>query len=127
MEINDDVVKILLYYSFNSRPNKKYISEDGFELFEDIMLLTEKDIRNISKAFSVRTGENGRIIFGLLWNNLPEATVHWVQDFRRIIKDPTLDDTEENSTCKENIDAASVQRIYLSYVICENPEPNYNG
>ena len=49
--INNDVDKILLYCGFNRISKQKEIADYGFESFEDIMLLTEKDIGNLSKGF----------------------------------------------------------------------------
>ena len=49
--INDDVDNILLCCGFNISYNYKYIALYGFDSFEEIMLLTKKDIGNISKGF----------------------------------------------------------------------------
>ena len=44
VKISDDVDKILIYCGFNISSNRKDISEDVFESFEDIISLTEKYI-----------------------------------------------------------------------------------
>ena len=68
--IKNDVDKILLYCGFNRISKQKEIADYGFESFEDIMLLTEKDIGNLSKGFSEITVDNGRIIFVLCRTNI---------------------------------------------------------
>ena len=50
--LNDYVGKILIHCGFNSSFNQEYIAEDGFELFDDIISLTEEDIVNLYKGFS---------------------------------------------------------------------------
>ena len=50
--INDGVGKILIHCGFNSSLNREYIAEDVFELFEDIISLTEEDIFNLYKGVS---------------------------------------------------------------------------
>ena len=50
--INNYIDRVLLYCGFNSSPNRKYISDNGFELFKGIMSLNDKDIGNLSKGFS---------------------------------------------------------------------------
>ena len=63
--INYDVDKTLLYYGFNSSFNQKYIAEDVFDSYKEIMSLTEKYISNISKGFSESISSNRKIIFRL--------------------------------------------------------------
>ena len=108
-KINNDFDKIMLHCGFNRRYNLKEISEDGFESFEDIMLLNEKYIVNISKEFSERTAANRRIILGFRRNNLLRKTMHWVQNLQRISRDTTIDGIEDKSTFKERIDASRVR------------------
>ena len=55
---------ILGYCGFADQRSRTDIAADGFESYEDIMLLTEKDIGSLSKGFSERTANQGRINFG---------------------------------------------------------------
>jgi hypothetical protein len=59
------------------------IREDGYELFEDIL------VSSLAKRFAERTVANGKI--GLRRANLLRATGHWDQDFHRISRAPLLD------------------------------------
>jgi hypothetical protein len=89
--INDDIDTILRYSGFFVANNRISIARDGFESFEDIMSLSEKDVSSLAKGFAERTVASGKIVFGLRQTNLLRATVHWAQDFRRISRGPTLD------------------------------------
>jgi hypothetical protein len=70
------------------------------------MTLQEKDIIHLAKGFSDRTIANGRINFGLRRTNLLKATVHWVHDFRRISREPTLDSINNVQEYREAIEIA---------------------
>jgi hypothetical protein len=69
-------------------------AQDGFESYDDIMLLTEKDITSLAKGFAKRTNANRKIVFGLRRTNLLKATVRWVQAFRRISCNPSILDID---------------------------------
>ena len=107
--MNHNVDKIQIHGGFNSSSNRIDISEDGFQSFKDIMFLTQKDIGNISKGFTERTEANGMIILIYLQTNILKATLHWVQDSQRIIRETTLDGIDETSTFKERNDASTVR------------------
>ena len=87
----EEVDMLLQYVGFSEESVRNNISSDGFESFEDIMTLKEKDISELAKGFADRSVANGKVIFGLRRTNLLKAIVHWVQDFRRISREPTLD------------------------------------
>ena len=74
------------------------------------MLLDYNVIGNL-QGFSEKNSANERILFGLHQNNRLKATLHWVQDFQRIIRDPKMDGIEDKSNFKENIDA---ERVWAS-------------
>jgi hypothetical protein len=82
--IDADINTILTYCGFDTNATRENIVVDGFESFQDIMSLTEKDVSDLAKGFVERTAAAGSIIFGLRRTNLLKATIHWVQDFRRI-------------------------------------------
>jgi hypothetical protein len=105
-DIDDDIDTILTYCGFAGPNERLNIAEDGFESFEDIMSLSEKDVGSLAKGFAERTAANGRIIFGLRRTNLLKATVHWAQDFRRISREPSLENIEDMDDFKLAIDTA---------------------
>jgi hypothetical protein len=97
---------ILEYCGFTNAGDRTNIAQDGFESFDDILTLSEKDIGSLSKGFSERTVANGRINFGLRRTNYLKATIHWTQDFRRISREPTLDGIENINDFKDAIEQA---------------------
>ena len=105
-KIDSDINLMLTYCGFTSEGSRINISNDGFESFSDIMSLTEKDISELSKGFAERTAANGKVVFGLRRTNLLKATVHWIQDFRRISREPSLDDITDQEDFKAKIDLA---------------------
>jgi hypothetical protein len=54
-----------VYCGFAAENNIISIAEDGFELSEDIMSLSEKYVSSLAKGFAERTVANRRIVFGL--------------------------------------------------------------
>ena len=75
------IKSISQYCGFNEQRGRDDIAADGFESYDDIMSLTEKDVGSLSKGFADRTSTQGRINFGLKRTNLLKATIHWAQDF----------------------------------------------
>ena len=79
------ILEILMWIGFNDPAARTRISEDSFELYDNIVDLTEKDIQNLSHSFASRTAANGRIIFGLRKTKRLKNLIHWVQDFGRCL------------------------------------------
>ncbi len=57
--INPDINLVLQYCGFATAPGCVAIAADGFELLEDIMSLTKKDVSDLAKGFAGRTVANG--------------------------------------------------------------------
>ena len=55
-----------------------------FESFEDLRILSIKEIENTSSSFASKNIIARRIIFGTRRTKLLAALVHWVQDFYRV-------------------------------------------
>jgi hypothetical protein len=75
-DIDDNIDTILGYCGFAVAKDRISIAGDGFESFEDIMSLLEKDVSSLAKGFAGRTVANGKIIFGFRRINFLRATVH---------------------------------------------------
>ena len=103
---------ILAYVGFIVPDQRISIAEDGFESFDDMLSLTEKDVGSMAKGFAERTQAQGRIIFGLRRTNLLKAAVHWAQDFRRISRVVSLDGIDNAVAFKLVIETAR-QRAYI--------------
>jgi hypothetical protein len=79
------------------------IREEGFEIFDDLVNMKEKDIRDLAESYSRRTVANERVIFGIRRIRYMIGLIHWVQDFIRIDEHPTM----------EGIDGAEVFKVAL--------------
>ena len=77
---------ILLYCGFTAPGERASIAADGFEVYEDIKILTAKDIGSLAKGFAERTAAAGRIQFGVRRTNLLKAIIHWVKENIVIVK-----------------------------------------
>jgi hypothetical protein len=95
-----------MYCDFNDAQQRLDISADGFVNYRDMSMLREKDISDLAKAFADRTVAAGRITFGLRRQNLLKSAIHWVQDFRRISRTPTLDDVTDVQDFRTKIQTA---------------------
>ena len=84
------IYKILEYSGFDDSSQQTIITADGFEGYDNVLMLGESDIVNLAKGFSDRTFSKGKISFGLCGINFLRATIHWDQYFRRIIRTPSL-------------------------------------
>jgi hypothetical protein len=97
---------ILGYCGFQAAADRNGIAGDGFGSYNDILVLDEKDITSLAKGFAECTAAQGEIIFGLRRTNLLKATVHWVQDFTRISREPTLDSFPDAASFRVAIEIA---------------------
>jgi hypothetical protein len=82
---------ILTWIGFEQQAIRERIRTEGFESFDDLLAMKEKDIRDLSESYSRRTVADGRIIFGLRKTRYMIGLIHWVQDFVRIGQSPTID------------------------------------
>ena len=101
-----DIDKILEYSGFDDSAQRIIITEDGFESYDDILTLGDSDIMNLAKGFSDRTVAAGKISFGLCWTNILQVTIHWAQEFRRIIWTPSLIGISNAAKFRAAIEAA---------------------
>ena len=73
--------KILEYSGFDNSAQQTIIAADGFESYDDILVLGESDIVNLAKGFFDRNVAEG---------NIMKATIHWSQDFSSISWKPSI-------------------------------------
>ena len=85
-----EIDKILEYSGFDESAQQNVIAADGFEIYDDILMLGDSDIGNLAKGFSDRTVSAGKISFGFCQTNLMKANINWAQTFRRISRTPSL-------------------------------------
>ena len=80
-----EMERISDYYGFDDSAQRIIIETDGFESYDNILMIGDSDIVNIAKGFYDRTYATGKISFSFIRNNIMKATIHWAQDFRKII------------------------------------------
>ena len=89
-------------------------TEAGFNSLEDLNDIEEKDIRDMADSFQKRTIAH-RINFGMRRTKWLIAMMHWVQDFYRCSKQPTIDDFVTANDFKQALSTAT-QRASLRKV-----------
>ena len=100
-------------------PNQRLTisTEAGFNSLNDLNDIEEKDIRDMADSFQKRTIAN-RINFGMRRTKWLIAMMHWVQDFSRCSKRPTIDDFVTTNDFKQALSTAA-QRASLHKVDTE--------
>ena len=81
-------------------------SEAGFNSLDDLNNIEEKDIRDMADSFQKRTIAN-RINFWMRHTKWLIAMMHWVQDFYRCSKQPTIDDFVTANDFKQALSTAA--------------------
>ena len=81
-------------------------TEAGFNSLDDLNNIEEKDVRDMADSFHKRTIAN-RIIFGMRRTKWLIAMMHWVQDFYRCSKQPTIDDFVMANDFKQALSTAA--------------------
>ena len=82
---------VLEWIGFNVAATRARIREEGFESFDDLVTMKEKDIRDLAESYSRRTIADGRAIFGIRRIRLLIGLIHWVQDFGRVGQVPSIE------------------------------------
>ena len=90
------IKQILHWIGFTTDAQKNAIYGDAISSFLDLNGLTSEDIDSLARNFASRTVADGRIHVGIRRVKRLKSLIHWVQDFRRISKVPTIVST--NST-----------------------------
>ncbi|KAI2491295.1 hypothetical protein MHU86_23277 [Fragilaria crotonensis] len=114
MDIPDDVVNAppmmdtaLLWIGFDQEATRERLRAEGFDTFDDLNGMKEKDIRDLADSYVRRTVADGRTIFGLKRTRYLIGLIHWVQDFARVGETPSLDGIEDAVQFKAVLDIAS--------------------
>ena len=97
---------VLTWIGFDQENTRNRIREEGFESFDDLVTMKEKDIRDLAESYGRRTIVDGRAIFGLRRIRYLIGLIHLVQDFARIGEIPSLDGIEDAATFKVALDSA---------------------
>ena len=84
-------IHTILGYCVFDAASQPLIAADGFNSFDDIAGLEIKDVKRLSDGFAARASNRGNLIFGMRRMMRLEATVHWVQDFRRVSREAAVE------------------------------------
>ena len=89
-DILNPVELALQWIGFDTPATRNRLRLEGFENFEDLASMKEKDIRDLAESYGRRTVADGRFIFGVRRIRYLLGLIHWVQDFKRISGTPNL-------------------------------------
>ena len=98
--------QILLWVGFDNVATRARLQEEGFETFEDLYQMKEKDIRDLADSYNRRTIADGRAIFGLRRVRYLIGLIHCVQDFQRVGEEPTIDGFDGAAQFRAALDEA---------------------
>ena len=82
--------QVLYWISSQVSASQQALIEDIFGFFNDVRVLTEKDMRTMASNFSFRTQTNGRMNCFTRRIKYIKAFSHWVQDFYRVSGLPSI-------------------------------------
>lgn len=82
----------LQWIGFDVAATRDRLRVEGFDTFDDLKSLTEKDIRDLAESYGRRTVADGRFIFGIRRIQFLMGLIHWVQDFERVGESASLDE-----------------------------------
>ena len=106
--VENTMKQVLYWIGFQVASSQQALIEDEFGLFNDVNMLTEKDISTIASNFISRTQANGRMDFGTRPIKYIKEFTHWVQDFYHISGLPSIIGLSE-VTFKPQLDRASTR------------------
>ena len=75
----DSVSQILHWIGFTIDAQRVVIKNDEIATFDDIKVLTEKDVTHLATDFASRTAANGRMSIGARRSKSLKSLLHWVR------------------------------------------------
>ena len=112
----DSILQMLHWIGFRTAAQRNRVRNDAFPSFEDIVMITDKDIDTMSTTFSGLTQATGRIMFGTSRTKYLKATIHWVEDFYRVSEIPTIVGMDEYSFKNELQRSLAREKIRKSLI-----------
>ena len=116
-----EVHQALQWIGFGNQAHHDSICEEaGFELLEDFVRLSEKDICEMADGYEKRMQAQGRIPFGLRHIKLLIGVMHWVQDQDRCYRNASTGHIADANELREIIDisiqCAALQKMEYNQV-----------
>ncbi len=93
---DETIEQVLFWIGFVDPVQRGNIVRDSLGSFDDIRMLSEKDITSMAGEWSRRTMANGRITFGTRRTKLLQALTHWTCDFYRVSDIPHVTNLNQN-------------------------------
>ena len=97
---------VLTWIGFDQPATRARIRAEGFESFDGLTTMKEKDIRDLAESYGRRTVADGRTIFGLRRIRYLIGLIHWVQDFGRVGETPTIEGINGMAELRTVLDTA---------------------
>ena len=110
------IQQILHWIGFRNGAIRENLRNDSLGSFEELQSLTEKDVQSISTDWAGRTANHGRFYMGSRRLKYLQSLIHWVQDFRRVSKTPTIVGLNENtfkSQLSRALDRAIIRKTLM--------------
>ena len=76
--LEDATIQVLDWIGFRTEDARNALVDDAFGSYDDVKVLTEKDISNMATNFSDRTGATGKMYFGTRQIKFLKAFTHWI-------------------------------------------------
>jgi len=106
----ETVRQVLFWIGFRTNITLDALIDDGLESFNDVRMMTEKDISTMATSFDSRTAASGRMYFGTRRIKYLKALTHWITDFHRVSGAPTIVGLSED-TFKPLMDRAAARAV----------------
>ena len=81
IRVEDAIKQVLHWIGFLKEDACNALVDDAFGSYDDVKVLTKKDISTMATNFSGRTGATGRIYFSTRRIKYLKVFTHWIRDF----------------------------------------------
>jgi hypothetical protein len=123
--VMEPIERALIIVGFPIQNERARIMAEGFNSFEDLRDLNEKDIRAMGEDFARRTQAATRITFGLARIKKTIGLMNWVQDSYRCSEDPDIDTLSVAAIVEANQRATVRKQEMQQYeTICKTAMPS---
>ena len=93
----NSMVQILHWIGFTVENTRNHLIRESFESYGDVKVMTEKDVSALVTDFANRNQANGRVHIGSRKAKRLKGLLHWVQDFYRVSREPSIVGLNEES------------------------------
>ena len=87
--IEENIIDQVLEWIGFTQPQRNRLTQE-FDSTDDIREWTNKDVNSLAESFAKRSGAEGKMYFGMARTKRLKSLAHWVRDFERVSKTPTI-------------------------------------